>query len=157
MVLVVLIGCVERPNSNCFRCKYEEKMYFFIYGSNLLLMLTAFFLLLLCTSKYAYLALFLILALLVIISLLYQGCKRKHTLSIDKYRNHDSELNRFSELSSAVVLMLFTGLSSFVFSSSTLSRQNHHVKVTECFLFVIIVMSLLLMLLTSVLFHTILL
>lgn len=157
LVLVVLIGCVERPDPNCLRCRYEEKMYIFIYGSNLLLMLAAFFLLLICTSKYACLALFLIPALLVISSLFYQGVKFKHTESIKKYRGYDSELNRFSELSSAVVLMLFTGLSSFVFSSPTMSRQNHQIKVTECFLFVIIVMSLLLMLLTSVVFHTILL
>jgi hypothetical protein len=153
LVLVMLIGCVERPDPDpkCLRCRFEEKLYISIYGSNWLLMLTAFFLLLLCTFRYAYLAVFLIVALLVICILLIQGSKLKHTESIKKYRElHDSELNHFSELSSAVVLMLFAGLSSIVFSSPNLSRKNDQIKVTECFLYVIIVLSLLLMLLTSV-------
>ncbi|XP_078167813.1 uncharacterized protein LOC144562458 isoform X2 [Carex rostrata] len=151
IVPVILISCVERPNPNCLRCRFEEKLYISIYGSNSLLMVTAFFLLLLCTFRYAYLAVFLILALLVICILHKQGSKLKHTESIKKYREtHDSDLNHFSEHSAAVVLMLFTGLSSIVFSSPNLSRKNDQIKVTECFLYVIIVLSLLLMLLTSV-------
>ncbi|XP_078167720.1 uncharacterized protein LOC144562374 [Carex rostrata] len=147
----MLIGCVESPDPNCFRCRYEETLYISIYGSNSLKMLTAFFLLLLCTFRYAYLAVFLILALLVISILFYQGSTLQHTTSIKKYREiHDSDLNHFSELSAAAVVMLFAGLSIIVFSSSNLSRNNNQMKVTECFLFVTLIMSLLLMLFTSV-------
>ncbi|KAJ4748343.1 hypothetical protein LUZ62_082748 [Rhynchospora pubera] len=150
LILLVLIGCIEEPNWNCFPCQYGEQMYFFIYGSNLLLMLTALFLLLLCTSRYTFLSVFLVLMLPVIASLFYQATKMVHTESIKKYKEHDSELNCSSELSAAVVIMLFAGLSSIVFSSATLPRQNLEIKTTECFLYITIIMGLLLMLLTSV-------
>jgi hypothetical protein len=133
LVLLMFIGCVERPDPNCFRCRYQEEMYIFVHGSNLLLMPTTFFPLLLCSSKYACLAAFVVLAILVISSLLYQGFTLKHTESIKKYREHDSELNHFSELSLAMVLLLFTGLSSFVFSSATLLNGNIKLRSSSVF------------------------
>jgi hypothetical protein len=150
LLVVVLIGCVERPDQNCFHGRFKEKLYFFLYGSNALLMLTAFFVLILRTYRYAYLTVFLIIALLIISSLLYKGFILKHTESIKNYREHDSELDHFSELSSAAALMIFTAFSSIVFSGPTPSERNNEIKVTDCFLYVTIIMSLLLMLLTSV-------
>ncbi|KAJ3708369.1 hypothetical protein LUZ61_012074 [Rhynchospora tenuis] len=149
IILLVLSECLETPSWNCFPCRYGEQMYFFIYGSSLLLMLTALFLLLLCTSRYKFLSVFLVLALPVIASLFYQA-KMIHTESIKKYKEHDSELNCISELSAAIVIMLFAGPSFIVFSSPTLPRQNLEMKTTECFLYITIIMGLLLMLLTSV-------